>query len=151
MNISRYLNAAIGQKKITQKALAEMLGTSPAYVNKLCKGTKNPSMELLDRICQALEMTPSEFFSCISDAPTMQLQKAEIRLINNFRGLYDYERDVISDMVCALRRKHLAASHEPQSLPRPADGCAAGFTLLDQADSPCEARNGDPNEPGEPA
>lgn len=145
MNISKYLNAAIDQKNLTQKSLADKLGTSPAYVNKLCKGTKNPSMELLDRICQALEMTPSEFFSCLADAPTMQLHKSEIRLINNFRGLYDYERDVISDMVCALRRKHLSASHEPQALPRAADGCAAGFTLLE--DSPCEAQSGDPNEP----
>lgn len=148
MDISKYLTAAIDLKHTTQKSLADKLGTSPAYVNKLCKGTKNPSMELLDRICQALEMTPSEFFSCPSDAPTMQLHRSEIRLINNYRGLYDYEQDVIADMICALRRKHLCAPHEQSGPPSsPAGGCLAGFTLSGLEDPPREASGEEPGEP----
>lgn len=133
MDISKYLVAAISLKKTTQKSLADKLGMSPAYLNKLCKGTKNPSMELLDRICQALNMTPSEFFSCLSDKPYMQLRESEIHLINNFRCLYGYEKEVIADMVSSLHKKHLThIQSSPRSLTRPVDGyAAAGAPLFD--------------------
>lgn len=139
MDISKYLNAAIELKGITQKSLAEKLGKTPAYINKLCKGTKNPSIEYLESILQALEMTPCEFFSCLADTPTMQLHRSEIQLVNDFRGLYDYEKDVISDMIGSLRKKHLSYSQEPpNSLPlnRSVDGyAAAGSPLFDQTDT----------------
>lgn len=138
MDISKYLNEAIKAKGITQKTLADRLCMAPAYLNKLCKGTKNPSIELLDRICQALGMTPSEFFSCASDAPSMRLKKNEIRLVNDFRGLYDYEREVVSEMVGSLRKKHLSTLNEhsdPQQVMRSVDGyAAAGQPLFNSGD-----------------
>ncbi|MBQ2992116.1 MAG: helix-turn-helix domain-containing protein [Clostridia bacterium] len=117
MDISKNLVAAIELRKTTQKALAEKLGMTPAYLNKLCKGTKNPSMDLLERICQALEMSPCEFFSCLSETPVMHLRKSEILLINNYRGLYEYEQEVVSDMVALLRKKHLCACSGAAALP----------------------------------
>lgn len=138
MDISKYLSEAIKARGLTQKSFAERLGMAPAYLNKLCKGTKNPSMELLDRICQALDMTPSEFFSCASETPSMQLEKNEIRLIIDFRGLYEYEKEVVSDMIGSLRKKHLSILYDHsdlQQVMRPVDGyAAAGQPLFDKAD-----------------
>lgn len=106
MNVSAHLLAALKSKKMTQKALASRLGITPAYLNKLCKGTKNPSMELLDRICNALELSPGEFFSCLSDSACVRLCQTEAELIHNYRGLYDYEQEVVSEMVESLCSKH---------------------------------------------
>lgn len=133
MDISKYLVAAIGLKRMTQKSLADRLNMSPAYVNKLCKGTKTPSIDLLDKICQALNMTPSEFFSCLSDKPYMQLRESEIHLIDNYRCLYGYEKEVIADMVCSLHKKHLSyiqPQSSPRSLMRSVNGYAAAGTPL---------------------
>lgn len=138
MDISKYLNEAIKAKGLTQKALADRLDMAPAYLNKLCKGTKNPSMELLDRICQALGMTPGEFFSFASETPCMQLNKDEIHLVNDFRGLYDYEKDVVSELVYSLRNKHLSIPIEhskPEQVTRLLDGyAAAGQSLFSKSE-----------------
>lgn len=133
LEISKHLLAALRIEKMTQKTLSDKLGLSPAYVNKLCKGTKTPSIELLDRICTALDLTPSEFFSCLSSTPSMQLCEREVDLIASFRGLYDYEQDVISEMVNSLRKKHLGTA-QIKSFPitRSIDGyAAAGSPIFD--------------------
>lgn len=133
MDISQHLLAALNVKKMTQKALSEKLGIAPAYINKLCKGTKNPSIELLDKICNALELSPSEFFSCLSDTPSMRLNRKEINLVHDFRGLYDYEQDVVSEMLSSLRKKHLVVPQfSSSSVTRDIDGfAAAGVPLFD--------------------
>ena len=106
MDISEHLCAALKMRKKTQKALAEQLDISCVYVNQLCKGIKKPSMEMLERICGALELTPSEFFSCAPGASSVRLDKNEVELVIHYRALYDYEREAVAGLVRSLGEKH---------------------------------------------
>lgn len=106
MDFGKYLLPALHTKKMTQKILAEKLNTSTAYINDLCKNRKSPSLSMLDKICDVLEMTPIELFSSNTEKPYMELSESEIALVNDYRDLYDYEKEVIYEMVRSLRQKH---------------------------------------------
>lgn len=51
------------RKKISGKALAEKVNVVPSQIYKIENGTTNPSIDLLQRICQAVGITMAEFFS----------------------------------------------------------------------------------------
>lgn len=110
MDISSYLVSAIEAKGLTQRAFAAMIEVSPAYLNKLCKGTKTPSIDMLDRICMALNMTPHEFFStCPQEPIATSLSAFEYSLIKNIRVLPVHEKEAIAGMVLTLSQ-HQGAS-----------------------------------------
>jgi plasmid maintenance system antidote protein VapI len=46
--------AALDQKKLTQKKLAELLAVSPQYVNNIVKGSENLTLETIARLENAL-------------------------------------------------------------------------------------------------
>lgn len=48
--------AALEEKRMTQKALADQMGVTPQYVNKLVKGSENLSLETIDKLEKALEI-----------------------------------------------------------------------------------------------
>ena len=48
---------------ISGKALAEKVGVVPSQISKIESGITNPSFDLLGRICKALNITLSDFFS----------------------------------------------------------------------------------------
>lgn len=106
MDFGKYLLPALDTKKMTQKILAEKLNTSTAYINDLCKNRKSPSFSMLNKICDVLEMTPVELFSSNTEKPYMELSESEIALVNEYRDLYDYEKEVIYEMIRSLRQKH---------------------------------------------
>ena len=103
MDISAYLITALRRKKITQRAFAERIEVTPAYLNKLCKGTKTPSIDLLDTICEALGMTPSEFFAVSDDAPPT-LSQEEAALVRTLRALPEDERQAVTHLIDTLGR-----------------------------------------------
>lgn len=105
MDISAYLTTAIRRKKITQRAFAAMIEVTPAYLNKLCKGTKTPSIDLLDKICVALDMSPSQFFSSSSDLP-LSLSPEETSLVQALRTLPDHEKHAIAQLIHALNEPY---------------------------------------------
>ena len=45
------------EKKLTQKALAELIGCSQQYVSKILKGTENLSLETITKLESALDLT----------------------------------------------------------------------------------------------
>ncbi len=47
---------ALREKNITQKALAEKLGLTPQYVNKIVKGQENLTLETICKFERALEI-----------------------------------------------------------------------------------------------
>lgn len=46
-------------KDLTIEKLAELTGLSPLYVELIEQGRKNPTIEILMRICLALDVTPN--------------------------------------------------------------------------------------------
>ena len=48
------IKAVLKEKKLTQKWLADKLGTSKAYVNELCTNKNNPSLKRLNEIAEII-------------------------------------------------------------------------------------------------
>ena len=53
-------------KELSQEDLALEAGINKNYLSDLERGTRNPSLKILERICAALEITLSELFKGIS-------------------------------------------------------------------------------------
>ncbi len=51
------------KKNITTNKLANMAGISQSYLRELELGKKNPTVEILSLICEALDLSIREFFS----------------------------------------------------------------------------------------
>lgn len=49
-------------KKLSGNALANLAGVSPTYIYQLEQGLKSPTVEYLSYICDALDISLSEFF-----------------------------------------------------------------------------------------
>ena len=56
------------QKQMSQEELAFQAELSTAYVGMIERGTKNPTIRVLERLCEALEIELYQFF--LTDAHT---------------------------------------------------------------------------------
>lgn len=56
MDVIRAMIAARSKQNLTQKELAEKVGMTQADISKLEKGTRNPSLNLLKRLADGLNM-----------------------------------------------------------------------------------------------
>lgn len=57
MNIIRAMVDARLSRNMTQKELAEVTGIAQGEISKLENGTRNPSIKLLQRLAEGLDMT----------------------------------------------------------------------------------------------
>ena len=62
MNIIRAMVDARLSRNMTQKELAEVTGIAQGEISKLENGTRNPSIKLLQRLAEGLNMTLSVSF-----------------------------------------------------------------------------------------
>lgn len=62
MNIIRAMVDARLSRNMTQKELAEVTGIAQGEISKLENGTRNPSIKLLQRLAEGLDMTLSVSF-----------------------------------------------------------------------------------------
>lgn len=63
MNVIRAMIDARLSRGMTQKELAEATGIAQGEISKLENGTRNPSIKLLQRLAEGLDMTLSVSFS----------------------------------------------------------------------------------------
>lgn len=63
----------LARKKMTQKRLAEITGIRPPTISKIYLGTIDRlPVDVLDRICQALDCQPGDLMEHIADPPDGQ-------------------------------------------------------------------------------
>ena len=62
MSIAASLRMALAKKNKSQTWLAKEIEVTRPYVCNICNGNKKPSIETIERICKALEITKSDFF-----------------------------------------------------------------------------------------
>ena len=74
MNVGSVLSAAMEKKHINQTALAQQVGVSQSYISQICSGRKVPTVSVLDRISDCLEMDVQDFFR---EESLLDLRKAE--------------------------------------------------------------------------
>lgn len=60
----------LARKKMTQKRLAEITGIRPPTISKIYLGTIDRlPVDVLDRICQALDCQPGDLMGYVQDPP----------------------------------------------------------------------------------
>ncbi|MBQ7785795.1 MAG: helix-turn-helix transcriptional regulator [Clostridia bacterium] len=74
MNVGSVLSAAMEQKRINQTALAQQVGVSQSYISQICSGRKVPTVSVLNRISECLDIDLQDFFR---EESLLDLRKAE--------------------------------------------------------------------------
>ena len=95
------VKAARTENKITQEQLAEMIGVAPSHIKQIEAGNRNPSIEVLYKLAQTLNLSVDEiFFPNRKEDPAL-LYKIE-------RSLQDcsvHELKVVYSTITALKDK----------------------------------------------
>ena len=74
------LKRLIKEKGITRSQLAEQLGISNSHFDRICDGTKNPSLPLFKLLCLTLEVNAADFKKEVQ-APATQPAQSQIGMI----------------------------------------------------------------------
>lgn len=72
------------KRHLTKNALANLAGVSPTYIYQLEQGLKSPTVEYLGYICQALDVSLSEFFREEGSETILQLSEQQKGLLAEF-------------------------------------------------------------------
>lgn len=56
------LDAILTKRKISQSALARLIGRTPSFVCRLARGTETPSQDTIDAVLKALGISYEELF-----------------------------------------------------------------------------------------
>jgi transcriptional regulator with XRE-family HTH domain len=88
------------EKKISQMALAELCGTSTSYIGQIEIGNRFPSIDMIEKIAEALQIKPYLLFFTEKDS-----ELPETRLPNRKETLSDTMKDdLIKRLTDAVRR-----------------------------------------------
>ena len=71
-------------QNLTRNALANLAGISPTYIYQLEQGLKSPTVEYLGYICEALNISLSDFFREEDDGIVLQLSDQQKKLLADF-------------------------------------------------------------------
>ena len=71
----RVLAALEESEEMTQKSLAEKVGVSPQYINKVLKGQENLSLQTIAKLSEALNMELITFPKFLFDQPINKVFK----------------------------------------------------------------------------
>ena len=71
----RVLAALEESEEMTQKSLAEKLGVSPQYINKVLKGQENLSLQTISKLSEALNIELITFPKFLFDQPINKVFK----------------------------------------------------------------------------
>ena len=76
--------------------------TQSTLSNMFARGTC-PTVDTLERICEAFGITLAEFFE--EDERKAHVSKEELELLNKYRALSDKEKDAVKSMINALFKR----------------------------------------------
>lgn len=94
---------SLRQKKgLTQRQIAEAIGTTPTQVSKLENGTRKLAPEWLERLSSALGCTKAEL---LGEEPEAGLNPEELKLLEDFRALDPDKKENIRLILTALLNK----------------------------------------------
>ncbi|KUO77058.1 MAG: hypothetical protein APF81_01090 [Desulfosporosinus sp. BRH_c37] len=102
MSIGRIISMNIKffrkSKRLTQEMLAEKVEVSSVYISYIERGSKVPSLELLERISNALGVNPALLLFQENDPKDLEIKK----LVGTVSGLEKSTIQFINEMVIAF-------------------------------------------------
>lgn len=99
MDIGRRIKQIRLAKNIQSNELAEKIGITNVYLSYIEHGTKTPKLDTLQDICNALEVTLSEFFS--SEEADIPLEYQE--LLHNAKSLSPKQLASLNEFLKTLK------------------------------------------------
>ncbi len=88
------------RNKLSQEELYEMINSSPQYISLIETARKKPSLEMLIRIANALQVSIDQL---IAENLTTNQIRYDAELSRILKGCSNYERRVILDIATAIR------------------------------------------------
>jgi HTH-type transcriptional regulator, repressor for puuD len=95
MVISERVRLARESHGLSKNQLAKLAGISQSYVSDIEAGKKNPTLDVLDRICSALGMSVVQLLS----DPSEGLPPDLLQLIETAKKLTPEERKKLNDLL----------------------------------------------------
>lgn len=98
MELAKRLKSVRAKKEFSVYKLSKLSGVSSTYIHEIEQGKKQPTVEIVFRICSALGITLSEFFS---DEPS-DMPPELIRITNAARELTPKQRKALQQFLDTL-------------------------------------------------
>ena len=87
------------KKGLTQKDVADLIGTTPNQISRLETGNRKLAPEWLERLSSALKCTKAEL---LGEEPEAGLNPEELKLLEDFRALDPDKKENIRLILTAL-------------------------------------------------
>ncbi|HBS10556.1 MAG TPA: XRE family transcriptional regulator [Firmicutes bacterium] len=85
IEVARRIKELREKNHLSQNALANLAGVSPTYIYQLERGEKSPTIEYLNYICGALNISLNEFFSSNDTVFSVNsLSETQLEYLNTF-------------------------------------------------------------------
>ncbi|WP_256704513.1 helix-turn-helix domain-containing protein [Paenibacillus peoriae] len=85
--VGERIRAIRKSKNYTQEQLGEKVGLPQPYIGGIERGERNISLETLERILEALETSPDQFFRFYNDKYLSEDERARERILDNLSEL----------------------------------------------------------------
>lgn len=102
MDIGKRLFEIRSDKGMTRYRLTQITGVSGHHIKVIEEGTRQPTIDTLQRLVEALGLTLSEFFNESKEATF--LSQNERTLLENFRALSDEKAQALLSMSEVLKK-----------------------------------------------
>ncbi len=89
-------------KRLSQEELALNAGINPTYIGHIERGLKCPTIDTLNKICTALNITLSQLLDFGSDTPVIDNSEAIEKISFNIKNLPKEDADRIADIVAEI-------------------------------------------------
>lgn len=102
MEVGKRLKKLREDKKMSMYRLTQITGVSGHHIKGIENGTRQPTIETLNRLVLALGSSLAEIFN--DDTECTYLNEKERRLIENFRMLSEEKADVLLSLSDVLKK-----------------------------------------------
>jgi len=100
------------ERSLSQERLALNAGITPVYLGQVERGQKNATVNIIEQICYAMNMSLSEFFSTATTKTTIDDDIGK-QILHQLTGLDDTEKNIVLQFVKhALQLRQLALQSE---------------------------------------
>ncbi|MBO5524525.1 MAG: helix-turn-helix transcriptional regulator [Roseburia sp.] len=115
MNLGERIQYLLDEKEITQRELAEKLHMTPNTINGYIKNRRSPDCATIVQIARNLD-TSSDYLlgnTPCRTSPQTSISPDETLLLNNYRGLDDEYKTVLTEISSCLYRN----CQHPEKIP----------------------------------
>lgn len=96
MDLGKHFKEVRESKRLTKYRLTQITGVSGHHIKGIEEGTRQPTIDTLQRLLEAMGYTLAEFFNETNDS--VYLSDKERRLIDNFRRMENEKSDALLNM-----------------------------------------------------